>query len=309
MNREEQFSKDVDNLLLKGEIQNIEQDKEYQKDLELAEKLSKLYSPKARIKEEVYQNMGKHNNQNRKKFKVVSIVALAIILLLPATNFGQGFYHWLREVTLPSGKVTILQGKENKELADSTVPSGLRGLLFDKDGNELTEFKEGEPYYNDKGEQVVGEMYDGATGKYTIFTEEDNKRMEEEITHRESMEEIVKEKLAFTPLLIKNDSYKYKHTEIYPEGNEKSIDATFIYEIKGKELRMREFVSMDGSGYCTGADTIEEVDLNGVPGIFYGGDNLTFERDGLVVSIYCQGLVYEDFVEIYESLQLYNNVE
>ncbi|SHH47747.1 hypothetical protein SAMN02745245_01413 [Anaerosphaera aminiphila DSM 21120] len=314
MNREDKFSKDIDEMLKIEDFETLEEDSEYVKDLEFARKLSNLYSSDDEVKEEVHEKMKENKNKKKKGFKVAAVAAVAVLLITPMTSTGQELYRTIKEAILPSGRVQIIEEERVAEgPMEMPVPEELKGQLFDKDGNELAVMKEDTIPYNKDGEKVsvsygVWEDENGVKHEeYEVFTEAEDVVKQEKLKIYEPVDKVAEEKLAFNPLVLKDKKYEYKYAMTFAEDgdNEKSEYGNFIYEKGGKEITLYERVSSEESGYGTDGENVQEVDLNGVSAIYYNNNTLDFERDGLLVGIHCKDIGYDELVEIYNDLELY----
>ncbi|RVU54734.1 DUF4367 domain-containing protein [Anaerosphaera multitolerans] len=310
MNREEKFSKDIDEMLKIENFETMEKDLDYIKDLEFAKKLSNLYASDEKVKEEVFNKMKDNKKRKSNKFKAITATAAAVVLLLPMTSMGQELYRTIKEAVLPSGRIQII---EEERVSDAPievpVPEQLKGQLFDKDGNELTVMKEDTIPYNKDGEEVMisGGTWIDENGveheEWKAMTKAEREAEDEKYRIYDSVDKVVEERLTFNPLVLKDSKYEYKYVMTFTE-DKKSDYGHFYYEKDGKEIILFERVSSEEAGYATGGENVQEVTLDGVPAIYYGNDSLDFERDGLLVGLQCKGVTYDELVEIYKDLEL-----
>lgn len=264
-------------------------------DLEFAKKLKKLYEPSSAVKEEVRQ-MKKNKNNGWLK---VAIVAGVLVITLPFTSFGQEIFRIIKVATVPSGRVQVVE--EESSVPDGykhKVEEGLKGKLFDKDGNEITEYTQDQVLYTKDGKKIAGTAYDENTGEYEVFTEEDF----EEYKRYEPVSEL-KEELSFNPFVL-GDKYEYGFSELFKEGTKKSDYLHIFYKLKGKDVLIFQRVSSPENGYVAGYGTkVFEKEIDGTDVIYAEKFALDFEKDGLLVTIQCDGASYEELVQIFRDLK------
>lgn len=277
---------------------------EYYEDFEFEEKLKNLYSPQKKDKDEVLYRMKKNNKH--KGFKIAAVAA-CLLLAMPFTSLGREIYTVIKEAVIPSGRITVVEEQVDEEALKNMsmeVPKGLE--VYDKEGNPLTELKYGQRMYNKDGEEIVGTVYDEQTGLTTGYTEAEMAAQDEKYTYYEPQEEIAETMLNFKPLIL-NEGYEYQHSYVISEEGEKSDYANFFYkDSKGREIILFERVSSEQAGYATGDSNVEEIKIDGIDIIYHGKDMFDFEKDGLLVTLMCRDMNYDDMVKVFKDLELYN---
>ena len=266
---------------------------------DVSQNLKNLYATDEKDKQEVYAKM---KNKQRKQYKKPAIAAACALLIaaLPFTSFGGGIVNTVKQVVSPSGRIVI---NEDKLAVAIPFPEELKGKVFDKEGNEITDLevlKKAEHVYSKDGREIVGSNYDEATrtGEVTFEYADEAKSTGD----KAPVEEIAK-KLSFNPLVF-SDKYKYVESEIFAEPGTLSDYVAFTYEKDGKTIYIDERVSTPENAYETGGEgKIYEVNVDGVKVIIQGHD-ADFERDGLLVSVSARGADKDDLIAMVKDLHL-----
>lgn len=266
---------------------------------DLSQNLKNLYEADEKDKQEVYAKM---KNKQRKQYKKPAIAAACALLIatLPFTSFGGGIVNTVKQVVSPSGRIVI---NEDEPAVAIPFPEELKGKVFDKEGNEITDLevlKKAEHVYSKDGREIVGSNYDEATrtGEVTFEYADEAKSTGD----KAPVEEIAK-KLSFNPLVF-SDKYKYVESEIFADPGTLSDYVSFTYEKAGKTIHLHERVSTPENAYETGGEgKIYEVNVNGVKVIIQGRE-ADFERDGLLVSISAEGADKDDLIAMVKDLHL-----
>lgn len=261
--------------------------------------LKNLYATDEKDKQEVYAKM---KNKRRKQYKKPAIAAACALLIatLPFTSFGGGIVNTVKQVVSPSGRIVI---NEDEPAVAIPFPEELKGKVFDKEGNEITDLevlKKAEHVYSKDGREIVGSNYDEATrtGEVTFEYADEAKSTGD----KAPVEEIAK-KLSFNPLVF-SDKYKYVESEIFAEPGTLSDYVAFTYEKDGKTIYIDERISTPENAYETGGeDKIYEVNVDGVK-VIIQGHSADFERDGLLVSISAEGADKDDLIAMVKDLHL-----
>ena len=269
---------------------------------DLSQNLKNLYATDEKDKQEVYAKM---KNKQRKQYKKPAIAAACALLIatLPFTSFGGGIVNTVKQAVSPSGRIVINEDKLAVNPKDIPFPEELKGKVFDKEGNEITDLevlKKAEHVYSKDGREIVGSNYDDATrtGEVTFEYADEVKSTGD----KAPVEEIAK-KLNFNPLVF-SDKYNYVESEIFAEPGTLSDYVAFTYEKDGKTIYIDERVSTPENAYETGGEgKIYEVNVNGVKVIIQGRDAY-FERDGLLVSISAEGADKDDLIAMVKDLHL-----
>ena len=261
--------------------------------------LKNLYAADEKDKQEVYVKMKKKQRKQYKKPAIAAACAL-LIATLPFTSFGGGIVNTVRQAVSPSGRIVV---NEDEPAVAIPFPEELKGKVFDKDGNEITDLevlKKAEHVYSKDGREIVGSNYDEATrtGEVTFEYADEAKSTGD----KAPVEEIAK-KLNFNPLVF-SDKYNYVESEVFADPGTLSDYVSFTYEKDGKTIHLHERISSPETAYETGGEgKIVEVNVDGVKVIIQGHD-ADFERDGLLVSISAGGADKDDLIAMVKDLHL-----
>lgn len=266
---------------------------------DVSQNLKNLYATDEKDKQEVYAKM---KNKQKKQYKKPAIAAACALLIatLPFTSFGGGIVNTVRQAVSPSGRIVV---NEDEPAVAIPFPEELKGKVFDKEGNEITDLevlKKAEHVYSKDGREIVGSNYDEATrtGEVTFEYADEAKSTGD----KAPVEEIAK-KLSFNPLVF-SDKYNYVESEIFAEPGTLSDYVSFTYEKDGKTIHLHERISSPETAYETGGEgKIYEVNVDGVKVIIQGHD-ADFERDGLLVSISAGGADKDDLIAMVKDLHL-----
>ena len=266
---------------------------------DVSQNLKNLYATDEKDKQEVYAKM---KNKQRKQYKKPAIAAACALLIatLPFTSFGGGIVNTVRQAVSPSGRIVV---NEDEPAVAIPFPEELKGKVFDKEGNEITDLevlKKAEHVYSKDGREIVGSNYDEATrtGEVTFEYADEAKSTGD----KAPVEEIAK-KLSFNPLVF-SDEYNYVESEIFADPGTLSDYVAFTYEKDGKTIHLDERISSPENAYETGGEgKIYEVNVDGVKVIIQGRD-ADFERDGLLLSISAEGADKDDLIAMVKDLHL-----
>ncbi|MFR9296713.1 MAG: hypothetical protein ACLVLI_03230 [Aedoeadaptatus pacaensis] len=262
--------------------------------------LKNLYATDEKDKQEVYVKMKKKQRKQYKKPAIAAACAL-LIATLPFTSFGGGIVNTVRQAVSPSGRIVV---DEDEPAVAIPFPEELKGKVFDKEGNEITDLevlKKAEHVYSKDGREIVGSNYDDATrtGEVTFEYADEVKK---DTGDKAPVKEIAK-KLSFNPLVFSN-KYNYVESEIFADPGTLSDYVAFTYEKDGKTIYLNERISSPETAYETGGEgKIYEVNVDGVKVIIQGRD-ADFERDGLLVSISAEGANKDDLIAMVKDLHL-----
>ena len=259
--------------------------------------LKNLYATDEKDKQEVYVKMKKKQRKQYKKPAIAAACAL-LIATLPFTSFGGGIVNTVRQAVSPSGRIVV---NEDEPAVAIPFPEELKGKVFDKEGNEITDLdvlKNAEHVYSKDGREIVGSDYDEATGEVTFAYAGEAYPAADKAPVKE-----IAKKLSFNPLVF-SDKYNYVESKIFAEPGTLSDYVAFTYEKDGKTIYLNERVSSPENAYETGGEgKIYEVNVNGVKVIIQGRD-ADFERDGLLVSISAEGADKDDLIAMVKDLHL-----
>ncbi len=262
--------------------------------------LNNLYATDEKDKQEVYVKMKKKQRKQYKKPAIAAACAL-LIATLPFTSFGGGIVNTVRQAVSPSGRIVI---NEDEPAVAIPFPEDLKGKVFDKEGNEITDvevLKKAEHVYSKDGREIVGSNYDEATrtGEVTFEYADEAK----ESTGDKAPVDVIAKKLSFNPLVF-SDKYNYVESEIFAEPGTLSDYVSFTYEKDGKTIHLHERISSPETAYETGGEgKIDEVNVDGVK-VIIQGHNADFERDGLLVSVSAGGADKDDLIAMVKDLHL-----
>lgn len=262
--------------------------------------LNNLYATDEKDKQEVYVKMKKKQRKQYKKPAIAAACAL-LIATLPFTSFGGGIVNTVRQAVSPSGRIVI---NEDEPAVAIPFPEELKGKVFDKEGNEITDvevLKKAEHVYSKDGREIVGSNYDEATrtGEVTFEYADEAK----ESTGDKAPVDVIAKKLSFNPLVF-SDKYNYVESEIFAEPGTLSDYVSFTYEKDGKTIHLHERISSPETAYETGGEgKIDEVNVDGVK-VIIQGHNADFERDGLLVSVSAGGADKDDLIAMVKDLHL-----
>ena len=268
--------------------------------VDVSRDLKNLYATDEKDKQEVYAKM---KNKQRKQYKKPAIAAACALLIatLPFTSFGGGIVNTVKQAVIPSGRIVVNEDKLAVNPKDVPFPEELKGKVFDKEGNEITDFevlKNAEHVYSKDGREIVGSDYDEATGEVTFaYAGEANPAADK------APVDVIAKKLSFNPLVF-SDKYNYVESEIFAESGKPSDYVAFTYEKDGKTIYLNERISSPETAYETGGEgKIYEVNVNGVKVIIQGRE-ANFERDGLLVSVSAGGADKDDLIAMVKDLHL-----
>lgn len=267
---------------------------------DVSQNLKNLYATDEKDKQEVYAKM---KNKQRKQYKKPAIAAACALLIatLPFTSFGGGIVNTVKQAVSPSGRIVV---NEDEPAVAIPFPEELKGKVFDKEGNEITDLevlKKAEHVYSKDGREIVGSNYDEATrtGEVTFEYADEVKK---DTGDKAPVKEIAK-KLSFNPLVF-SDKYNYVESEIFADPGTLSDYVSFTYEKDGKTIHLHERISSPETAYETGGEgKIYEVNVDGVKVIIQGHD-ADFERDGLLVSVSAGGADKDDLIAMVKDLHL-----
>ena len=268
--------------------------------VDVSRDLKNLYATDEKDKQEVYAKM---KNKQRKQYKKPAIAAACALLIatLPFTSFGGGIVNTVKQAVIPSGRIVVNEDKLAVNPKDVPFPEELKGKVFDKEGNEITDFevlKNAEHVYSKDGREIVGSDYDEATGEVTFaYAGEANPAADK------APVDVIAKKLSFNPLVF-SDKYNYVESEIFAEPGTLSDYVSFTYEKDDKTIHLHERISSPETAYETGGEgKIYEVNVNGVKVIIQGRE-ANFERDGLLVSVSAGGADKDDLIAMVKDLHL-----
>lgn len=267
---------------------------------DVSQNLKNLYATDEKDKQEVYAKM---KNKQRKQYKKPAIAAACALLIatLPFTSFGGGIVNTVRQAVSPSGRIVV---NEEEPAVAIPFPEELKGKVFDKEGNEITDLevlKNAEHVYSKDGREIVGSNYDEATrtGEVTFEYADEVKKD----TGDKAPVDVIAKKLNFNPLVF-SEKYNYVESEIFADPGTLSDYVAFTYEKDGKTIYLNERISSPETAYETGGEgKIYEVNVDGVKVIIQGRD-ADFERDGLLVSISAEGADKDDLIAMVKDLHL-----
>ncbi len=274
---------------------------------ELENSLYNLYSSDEGVKKEVYAKMT--NKKPRRKY--AAVIALIAVIGIGGIAGASGIFRDVLKFRSDSGRINII---ETERVDGSTGPlvhqlePELRGLIFDKDGNELSELVEDESIYNKDDEEIVAinTTYNEEEDKieYEILTEKEKKDRDEQYKIEEPVGEII-EVITFKPFTLPEEKYEYKYSQNFAEDKSKPSDIlNLYYELDGKEIKLLERKSTDENDFALGGDVeVEEINYNGIKMAVVNNDSLLYEKDGVLMHIIAKGFTRDELFTIYDDLQ------
>ncbi len=182
------------------------------------------------------------------------------------------------------------------------VSEKLKGLLFDKDGNELTKIEKGMDLYDKDGnlldedsyaaliEDAFGGEVKVASDKYDPETSEHTFASLEEAQETASFDIKVPEYLP--------EGYELERVFTYTDGkgNYSGDYMTLVYKNGEKDIYVFERIINDETAFSAGTDgTLEEIELNGVKAVIMDGRSIDWEtKDSVSVGISSKGNITKD---------------
>lgn len=256
---------------------------------------------------------------SRKKI-CTAAAAAAVIAALGITSYATGFVdNIIKFVT--TGHNQYAQMNAYGEGESLKLPPEIKGLLFDKDGNEAEQFLPTAEYYDADGNKIddVGEYLESKN--ITRLTLEDG-TVEVAFKTGKNADPLAKHKSEEHTVIVKNMSdldgklaFNMKTPDILPEGfdfygatyNDNGGEYLFLYYMNadGDWFAIHERLINDDTAYATSTDgTIEELDINGHTAVLMDGDMLDWEADGASVSIMGRGYIEKDeLIRMAETMQ------
>ncbi len=186
---------------------------------------------------------------------------------------------------------------------ERAVPEKLRGLLFDKDGNELTKVGSDTEMYDKDGNLFDDESF-AALIEDTLGSEV------KIVADKEYDPETAEHTFASLEEAQKTASFDIKVPEYLPEGYELARVYTFtdgkgnysgdymtlVYKNGEKDIHVFERIINDETAFSAGTDgTLEEIELNGVTAVIMDGTSIDWEtKDSVSVGISSKGNITKD---------------
>ncbi len=186
---------------------------------------------------------------------------------------------------------------------ERAVPEKLRGLLFDKDGNELTHVGSDTEMYDKDGNLFDDESF-AALIEDTLGSEV------KIVADKEYDPETAEHTFASLEEAQKTASFDIKVPEYLPEGYELARVYTFtdgkggysgdymtlVYKNGEKDIHVFERIINDETAFSAGTDgTLEEIELNGVTAVIMDGTSIDWEtKDSVSVGISAKGNITKD---------------
>ncbi len=186
---------------------------------------------------------------------------------------------------------------------ERAVPEKLRGLLFDKNGNELTHVGSDTEMYDKDGNLFDDESF-AALIEDTLGSEV------KIVTDKEYDPETAEHTFASLEEAQKTASFDIKVPEHLPEGYELARVYTFtdgkgnysgdymtlVYKNGEKDIHVFERIINDETAFSAGTDgTLEEIELNGVTAVIMDGTSIDWEtKDSVSVGISSKGHITKD---------------
>lgn len=258
-----------------------------------------------------YQKMTCQKRKSTKKYLLLA-ACVSTIAALGISAYASGFF----------GKIvkTVSTGHNEFSLIDMTgvsypIPPELDGLLFDKNGVEITEFSPNTVYYDQDGNEITDlQAFARTHGITSLTTPEGTAKLSEEET-----DPLADAKKNGYPI-IKNPedisshlSFGAKLPTYLPDGFTFLGAAAYgdqylfvYYQNKdGNYIMLDERILNEETAFSVGTDGIlEEALVNGHSAVLLDGTNLNWEADGVSIGISSRGLLSrEELFQMAESIQ------
>lgn len=247
-------------------------------------------------------------NKKLNRGKIIGLAAcVAVAAVFSQTVFAKELFGTILK--------TFTTGHNQFALVDTDgmsvkLPECAIGLIFDKDGNKVTEFKKDTDYYDKDGKKIDDyEMFmksnfpDGITmhtedGDIMIsFAEQDN---------NDPLENAKKFGYPIIHDIEKINSYLNFEAQLpqyLPEGftfygaSAYGTDYLFVYYMndKGEYLMLDERIINDETAYSSATEgTIEEIEINGSKAVIMDKRSINWECGGISIGFNGRGVISED---------------
>lgn len=247
----------------------------------------------------------KKSNKNKKLIMKVASIALVCILGITSmrTSFAQGLVDKIVK-TITLGHVTVFQDEAN--LAKIFImPEIVKGKIFDKDGNAIEEFVEGqfEKIYTAEGDEI-GEI-DMETGK--IMTIDQQEKMLEEGSLIVKDIDKLNNYTCFEVILPSYlpEGYEFDKASFFKDedgivDNSKYIALYFTNSKTGEYIYMQQRFADKETAYEAGGSKVEEIKINGADGVIYD-NNLDWEDKGVIYMLNGRTIDRNELIKVAES--------
>ena len=254
-------------------------------------------------------------------FKLALTAAVIVVLTfgISIVAYGDNMINIIKQFMVGEhAKFTVAEHRNSTR----PIPDGLKGQLFDADGNELVEFPDDEKeIYNNLGESatiICTENDDGSSFKIATYDELDKERSKSEenmYTYFDTIDD-VKPYLAFDPLMpsLLPEGFSVDRIGLFnnkdgspePLGSNKYLSVYFTNADKSQEIYMQFRLMDDETGFEGSASKdIRPITVNGNQGVI-DGKNADIEINGVMYMIMagsCNDVTQDDVLKMAESLK------
>lgn len=257
------------------------------------------------------KNMRK-SNKSRYITKVASVALVGLLSIsLMQTSFAQEVVGKVLK-TISLGHIVVFED-EFVEMDSYPVPDGLKGKVFDKDGNPIIEFstENSQDIYTADGEKIdyLIDSLDVETGKVITIAGSEEQWEEDSLIVKNPDE--LNNYTCFDVIIPSYlpEGYKFEKAEFYKDENgivenSKYISLYFTNEEPGKYIYMQQRFADKETAYATGGTNVEEVKINGADGVIYSDKNLDWEANGIIYGLSGRGEADKDeLIKIAESIK------
>ena len=260
---------------------------------------------------------GKKTFSRRKMFTAVA--AAAVIAALGVTSYATGFIDNIIKSVSTGHNGYIQLSEAYGEGKSLELPPELKGLLFDKDGNEAEQFLPNAEYYDADGNKIddFAEFFKSKNitklilEDGTVEVEFDGGEKDDPLSDVGEHTVVVKEMSDLNGKL----AFDLKVPESLPEGfdfygatyNDNGGEYLFLYYMntKGEWFAIHERLINEDTAYYGSPDgTLEELEINGHTAALMDERSLDWEADGISVSIMGRGYIERDeLIRMAETMQ------
>ncbi len=185
---------------------------------------------------------------------------------------------------------------------ERAVPEELRGLLFDKDGNELTKVEADMELYDKDGNLLDEESYaalieDAFGSDVKVVTDKyDPETAEHTFASLEEAQETASFDIKIPEYLPEGYELDRVFTYTDGKGGYSGDYMTLVYKNGEKDIHIFERIINDETAFSAGTDgTLEEIELNGVTAVIMDGTSIDWEtKDSVSVGISAKGNITKD---------------
>lgn len=308
----DKFSSDLDAYVNGIKKTDDSQSEEYNELLELGKILADKDFSKNSNKEDVFNKTFKNirggKNIMKKPWKtknlVTKVASLALVCVLcislTQTSFAQEIVNKVVK-TISLGHITVFQeepASKDGNLPEVSLPAEQEKIYID----------ENTKIHTVAGEEIADLNFE--TGEVITVAEEE--KMMEELTLVVKDSSKLNNYTCFDVLLPSYlpEGYKFNKAEFLKGNkndiveNSKYISLYFTNEETGKYIYMQQRFADEETAFATSSDKVEELKINGVKAVFYGGNNLNWEANGVLYILSGRGEITKDeLIKMAESIK------